>query len=53
MDAAQLELDKQELQLDAQKVGAKLAADRRKDSARLELDVMKTTVDTANKRKKE
>ena len=51
IDTAKLELDKQELQIDAQKAGAKLAADRRKDSSRLELDVMKTTVDTANKRK--
>jgi hypothetical protein len=43
MDVAQLALDKQELELDAQKAGAKLAADRRKDNTKLDLDLLKET----------
>tara|TARA_R110000796_G_scaffold1789_3_gene7293 strand:+ start:841 stop:3309 length:2469 start_codon:yes stop_codon:yes gene_type:complete len=52
-DAAQLDLDRQELELDAQKVGAKLAADRRTASTKLDLDLMKTQSEVANKRNKE
>ena len=52
-DAAQLELDRQELELDAQKMGAKLAADRRTASTKLDLDLMKTQSEAANKRNKE
>ena len=52
-DAAQLELDRQELELDAQKMGAKLAADRRTASTKLDLDLMKTQNEAANKRNKE
>lgn len=46
IDAKQLEIDERELQLDAQKVGAKLAADRRKDRTKLDLDLLKTVKDT-------
>ena len=46
IDAKQLELDEKELQIDAQKAGAKLAADRRKDSTKLDLDLLKTVKDT-------
>jgi hypothetical protein len=52
-DAAQLELERQELELDAQKMGAKLAADRRTASTKLDLDLMKTQSEAANKRNKE
>jgi len=48
IDAAQLELDKQELEIDAQKAGAKLAADRRTANTKLDLDLMK---EVTNKRK--
>jgi len=33
----------QELDLDAQKAGAKLAADRRKDNTKLDLDLLRET----------
>ena len=41
IDEAQLQLDEKELQLDAQKEGAKLAANRRKDNTQLDLDIFR------------
>ena len=41
LDVEQLKLDKQELEIDAQKAGAKLAADRRTANTKLDLDLMK------------
>ena len=38
--------EEQELQIDAQKAGAKLAADRRKDSTKLDLALLKTVQNT-------
>ena len=49
IDAEKLKIDQQELQLDAEKQGAKLAADRRKDKTRLNLDVLKTIKDESEK----
>ena len=46
MDQAELALKQQELQIDAQKAGAKLAADRRKDNTKLDLDLLKTMKDS-------
>jgi hypothetical protein len=45
IDEAQLQLDEKELQLDAQKEGATLAANRRKDNTKLDLDILKTMQD--------
>ena len=42
IEAEKLKLEEQELQIDAQKAGAKLAADRRKDNTKLDLDILKT-----------
>ena len=42
IEAEKLKLEGQELQIDAQKAGAKLAADRRKDNTKLDLDILKT-----------
>ena len=50
MDQAELALEKQELQIDAQKAGAKLASDRRKDNTKLDLDLLKTIKDSNNNR---
>jgi hypothetical protein len=47
----QIEIEKQALQIDAQKAGAKLAADRRTASTKLDLDLMKTKSEAANKPK--
>jgi hypothetical protein len=41
LDAEKLKLDQQELQLDAQKEGVRAAADRRKDSTQLDLELAK------------
>ena len=41
-DAKKLELDEQEIILDAQKDGIKMAADRRTSNAKIDLDTMKT-----------
>ena len=51
IDQAQLELEARELQLDTEKTVAKMAADRRRDAAKIELDAVKTASDAANKRK--
>ena len=51
IDLEQLKLDKQGLEIDAQKAGAKLAADRRTASTKLDLDLMKTKSEVANKPK--
>jgi len=53
IDQQQLQLEAQELQVDTEKTVAKMAADRRKDARKTEIDVMKTSVETANKRNKE
>jgi len=42
IEAEKLKLEEQELQIDAQKAGAKLASDRRKDNTKLDLDILKT-----------
>ena len=41
LDADKLKLEQQELQLDAQKEGVRAAADRRKDSTQLDLELAK------------
>jgi hypothetical protein len=41
LEAEKLKIDQQELQLDAQKEGVKLAADRRKDNTKLDLELAK------------
>ena len=41
-DAKKLELDEQEIMLDAKKDGIKMAADRRTSNAKIDLDTMKT-----------
>ena len=41
LDAEKLKLEQQELQLDAQKEGVRAAADRRKDSTQLDLELAK------------
>jgi hypothetical protein len=51
IDMQQIEIEKQALQIDAQKAGAKLAADRRTASTKLDLDLMKTKSEAANKPK--
>jgi len=51
IDQAQIQLEEKELQLDTEKTVAKMAADRRRDAARLELDAVKTAADTANKQR--
>ena len=53
IDQQQLEIERQELEIDAQKAGAKLAADRRTANTKLDLDLMKTQSEVANKRNKE
>ena len=53
IDQQQLEIEKQELEIDAQKAGAKLAADRRTANTKLDLDLMKTQSEVENKRNKE
>ena len=53
IDQQQLQLEEQELQMDTEKTVAKMAADRRKDARKTEIDVMKTSIDTVNKRNKE
>jgi hypothetical protein len=49
----QLDIENQELQIDAQKAGAKLAADRKTANTKLDLDLMKATSEAENKRNKE
>jgi hypothetical protein len=41
LDAERLKLDQQELQLDAQKEGVRVAADRRKDNNKIDLELAK------------
>jgi hypothetical protein len=53
IDQAQIMLEEKELQLDTEKTVAKMAADRRKDATKLELDAVKTATNAANKRNKE
>ena len=50
IEAERLKLEEQEVQIDAQKTGAKLAADRRKDNTKLDLDILKTMQDTKTDR---
>jgi hypothetical protein len=51
IDQAQIMLEEKELQLDTEKTVAKMAADRRKDATKLELDAVKTATDAANKQR--
>jgi len=51
IDQQQLEIERQELEIDAQKAGAKLAADRRTANTKLDLDLMKATSEVDRKRK--
>ena len=53
IDMEQIAIAKQELEIDAQKAGAKLAADRRTANTRLDLDLMKTQSEAASKLNKE
>jgi len=50
MDQAELALKQQELQIDAQKAGVKMAAERRRDNAKADLDVLKAMKDSNNNR---
>ena len=50
MDQAELALKQQELQIDAQKAGVKMAAERRRDNAKADLDLLKTMQDSNNNR---
>ena len=50
MDQAELALKQQELQIDAQKAGIKMAAERRRDNAKADLDLLKTMQDSNNNR---
>ena len=52
MDQAELQLKQQELQIDAQKAGAKLAADRKIQNTKLDLELGKVKLE-ANKKPKE
>jgi hypothetical protein len=49
IDMEQIAIAKQELEIDAQKAGAKLAADRRTANTRLDLDLMKAQSEAASK----
>jgi hypothetical protein len=51
VDQQQLEIERQELEIDAQKAGAKLAADRRTANTKLDLDLMKATSEVDRKRR--
>ena len=51
IDQQQLEIERQELEIDAQKAGAKLAADRRTANTKLDLDLMKATSEADIKRR--
>ncbi len=53
IDMEQISIAKQELEIDAQKAGAKLAADRRTANTRLDLDLMKTQSEAASKLNRE
>jgi len=53
IDQQQLAIDRQELEIDAQKAGAKLAADRRTANTKLDLDMVKARTDAMNKQRKE
>jgi len=48
-DAKKLELDELEIELDAQKDGVKMAADRKTSNAKLDLEAMKTIQDRKNR----
>jgi hypothetical protein len=41
LDAEKIKLDRQELELDAQKEGVRVAASRRKDNNKLDLEIAK------------
>jgi len=53
IDMEQIAIAKQELAIDAQKAGAKLAADRRTANTKLDLDLMKTKNEAASKLNRE
>tara|TARA_R110002012_G_scaffold222374_2_gene394219 strand:- start:45 stop:2510 length:2466 start_codon:yes stop_codon:yes gene_type:complete len=50
IDQAEIALKRQELQIDAQKAGVKMAAERRRDNAKADLDMLKTIKDSNNNR---
>lgn len=50
MDQAELAIKQQELQIDAKKSGVKMAAERRKDNAKADLDMLKAMQDSNNNR---
>jgi hypothetical protein len=50
MDQAELALKQQELQIDAQRAGVKMAAERRRDNAKADLDMLKAMKDSNNNR---
>lgn len=49
IDAEQLKLDRQEMQIDARKAGVKMAAERRRDNAKSDLDTLKAIQESRNK----
>ena len=49
IDAEQLKLDRQEMQIDARKAGVKMAAERRRDNAKSDLDTLKAIQESRDK----
>ena len=49
MDQAELELKRQELMMNAQKDGVKMAAERRKNNAKADIDMIKAMQDSNNR----
>jgi len=49
IDAEQLKIEQQEMQIDARKAGVKMAADRRRDNAKSDLDTLKAIQESRNK----
>ena len=49
IDAEQLKLDQQEMQIDARKAGVKMAAERRRDNAKSDLDTLKAIQESRDK----
>jgi len=49
IDAEQLKIEQQEMQIDARKAGVKMAAERRRDNAKSDLDTLKAIQESRNK----
>ena len=49
IDAEQLKIEQQEMQIDARKAGVKMAAERRRDNAKADLDVIKAIQENRDK----